>query len=262
MEISDNQDEDSGSQIRDGIIKGCRLSVFLRPNHETLATNEAEYDENVSLPFVYFEQNCFSGLSRPGHLLLAETKEFETISFCYTNALPVYTICYQKLIKPGEGKIGCKILSQSTYREVSFRLSKPATLVAEVTEEKFKDYGVNASIRDGKSHSIVILFDDDRLWSVPLDILYDYRPHGSLTGRSESYVTAYHNLVPKRFAEWAKTSSSGAVDPFLNPRFEFDEFMQMALTYLKVDVSGNAWTIDEEVKNRPSKYEWLKIFAT
>lgn len=245
------------SDLPEGVAQGQRLSVYLRPNHDTLETEEPEYHESYGLPFVYAEGGYVSGVTRSGHMIRNKAGSVSTVGFNYTNAVPIYSIIFSQSLD--NGKIHTKLNSSKQYREVSFRLLPAGPLhfeknAAAGTEPK--ETGLRRGIRDGVSHYAVLGTDDGRVISAPVDLSYDYHDTGTFEFRTELMMTSSHTLKPLAFRNsLLQNPKVGAA--IEEPLFNVLQQLPVATTYLKIRDDGTYDTLDEE----GLRYDWLRVYA-
>lgn len=241
----------------EGIAQGQRLAVYLRPNHETLETEEPEYHESYGLPFVYSEGGYVSGLTRAGHMIQNKTGSVSTVGFCYTDAVPIYSIIFAQSLD--NGKIHTKLNSSKQYREVSFRLlpaghlhfSKDAKAGTPASET-----GLVEGIRNGVSHYAVLGIPDGQVISVPIDLSYDFHDTGTFEFRTELMMTSSHGLKPASFRE-SLLQNPNVATAIEAPLFNVLQQLPVATTYLKIRDDGTYDTLDAQGLS----YDWLRVFA-
>ncbi len=247
--------------VLDEIADGGRLSIYLQPNHVNLRSDMDEYNECYNLPLVFIEGDCFTGNTRPTHLYI-EDSTAHSITFAYTNSLPYYSITFPYKLK--DGKIAAKLLSQSHYRVHKFHVRPKGKLIAEITrgDQGYDktDHGLRESIQAGANHYAVFALGDDRIWSIPVDILYDFLPDGRMELTTENYVLSSHCLRPSAFKKSLQQGNENLEASMSNPNFMFETWMPSDLTYLKLREDGTVENATKTNPGLPSHYEWLKIF--
>lgn len=252
--------------MRQKIAEGGRLSVVLTPNHDALARSEPEYNECYALPFVYFEDDVFAGMTRPAHTLV-EDGGVDSIGFCYTNGLPFYSIVYPSSVgqKLAPNQIAVKLMSISHYRRHEFVLRPPGSLVFESRgageDVERLDHGLRDSIEQGCSHYMVVDLGGGALRSTPIDIAYDYFPTGAAEFRSEGFLVSSHTVMPKTFREHLLSVDADIGAKMLDPAFAHEIATPCDTTYLRVGDDGSCRTAKDEHLGEARPCQGFKVFA-
>ena len=249
--------------LKTALKQGRRLSIQLRPNHQALATEDPEYDEAYALPFVFCEGEAIAGLTRTGHFLADDKGGYETISFSYNTAYPYYSIHFPNRYDRVKNQIATKIMSKLQYQVFDFKLTDPARLIFETDAadgHKPRDHGLSDSIKAGRTHFLTIGFEGGRMWSLPVDISYDYYPTGAIEFRTETLLTSKHVVMPESFhAELAATNGQ-VIDAMKHPSANLELFMPADITFLKILADGRFHTAATLGANKPMHYDFLKVF--
>lgn len=251
------------TDLRPALGNGQRLSIQLRPNHDALEIETPEYDEAYALPFVFCEGDVAAGLTRTGHYQPRDEDRFETISFSYNTVYPYYSIHFPTRFDRVKNQIVVKLMSKLQYRVYDFKLADPARMIFETTAESGytpQDHGLTESIQSGRTHFITLGFPGERVWSLPVDISYDYFPTGDIEFRTETVLAPKHVMMPATFHTQLQTTNAQVIDAMTIPNASVDLFLPADLTYLKILANGRCFTADGQASDTPMTYEYLRVF--
>lgn len=249
---------------QDDIADGARLSVILRPDHETLNVTAPTYDETYQLPFVYCQDGVFTGVTRPAHAVTSPTNDVQCIGFGYTNALPVYSIYYPgsvHLPDTPSGKIVARIISARQYKVMKFAVLPAGKLLYEASATSRGDRGpVCESIANGRKHYAVVDLGDGRVNSLPIDISYDYFADERLEFRTETFAISSHLTKPKRFGDDLRAVlSEKGIEPE-NPSFYFGQHFDLAWTFYHFYADGSYSDTPGDTERNRGRYASLRIY--
>lgn len=251
------------SDLKSALIEGRRLSIYLRPDHNALGTTAPEYDEAYALPFVFCEGNALAGLTRTGHLLKDKQGRAEAISFSYNTDFPYYSIQYPYRLDQENYQIATKLMSRKHYQIFEFKTREPAHLLFEVHAAngyRQDNYGLSDSIKAGRTHFIVVGLPGSRLWSVPVDISYDYFESGEIEFTTETVLTSKHVVMPQSFHNQLGANNAHVIEAMSHPNADLDLFLPAETTHLKVKADGSFASPSHDQNSRTETYEFLKVF--
>lgn len=246
------------------IAEGYRLSICLQPDHATLETDGPEYNEALSLPYVFVEQDGVTGATHQTHFIKDPARYFQTVGFAYTNTLPFYTILYPGQARPQAGEIDIKLMSQSHYREHRMTARPPGRLILDVTNTAdgvhIADHGLRQSILSACHHYIVIRLDETRIWSLPVDVGYDFLDGAAAEFRTHCIPVSSHCVNPKGFADTLVEANPQVAAQMKDPLFAFERTMPMTTTHLRVRATGEYFDTEGELTESPQRFLSARVY--
>ncbi|MDJ0686042.1 MAG: hypothetical protein QNJ84_15205 [Alphaproteobacteria bacterium] len=249
------------------VSNGSAIAIVLQPDHSAMGYAKPTYNETYDLPFVYQQGAAVAGVTRPGHLIVGPDQQLHIASFSYNNITPLYSIHYVSGVGENDREIVVKLNSTRDYAFRRFVARPPGPLVYRVTRTSAEtpawpeDLGLTESIKRGAKHRIVLGLDDQTVWSLPIDIAYDYFTEQRAEFRTEATVTSRHCIYPQEFHD-TLMGNPKISDAMVRQGFTLDLRMPLALTYIRALSDGAYLDAGAELNGTRTPFQDLRVYET
>lgn len=248
------------------ISNGSALAIVLQPDHDFMGYDKPTYNETYDLPFVYRQGPAVAGVTRPGHLIVAPDQQLHIASFSYNNITPFYSIQFTSTVKSDSRDIVVKLNSVRHYAIRRFVARPAGRLVYHVvhadgdgSENAVQDHGLRQSIDRGAKFRMVLRLDKETVWSLPVDLAYDYFSEQRAEFRSEATVTSRHCIYPMAFQE-SLNDNPKLASALAQPQFSIDLRMPMGLTYVRAFSDGGRLDAEGELTGARQPFQEFSVY--
>ena len=106
---------------------------------------------------------------------------------------------------------------------------------------------------------MVLSLDEATVWSLPVDLAYDYFSENRAEFRSEATTTSRHCIYPQEFHN-TLIGNPKIADAMTQPQFSLDLRMPMGLTYVRALSDGAYLNAEGELNGTRTPFQELSVY--